>query len=185
KLGTRAAVLGDALRLPFADGAFDCASSVNVSHHVPDWRRHVIEACRAVRDCFVLQVNTRENLDAHWIFEYFPEAKGLTLALHPPADEVDQAMRSAGFRDVRAEGFMFEDRADATFEALKHWPEVYLDPAYRRNTTFFHRLPAEVERRGIDRLEADHASGRLREVIERYGPRLREGGDSTLFVGER
>ncbi|MDP3766488.1 MAG: class I SAM-dependent methyltransferase, partial [Dehalococcoidia bacterium] len=67
KLGTRAAVLGDALRLPFADGAFDCASSVNVSHHVPDWRRHVIEACRAVRDCFVLQVNTRENLDAHWI----------------------------------------------------------------------------------------------------------------------
>lgn len=183
KLGAAAVVQGDALRLPFRDASFDCATSINVSHHL-DWRAHVAEAKRVVgAGAFAMQVNTRENLAAHWIFEYFPEAKGPTLALHPPADDGAGAMRTAGFRDVAWEGFVFEDRADATFEALKHWPETYLDDGYRRNTTFFTRMPADLERAGVERLRADHASGGLTEVIARYEPLVREAGDSTVFVG--
>jgi SAM-dependent methyltransferase len=184
KVGTGAVVQADALRLPFRDAAFECATSVNVSHHLPDWRAHIAEARRVVGEgVFAMQVNTRENLAAHWIFEYFPDAKEPTLALHPPADDVAGAMRSAGFRDVTWQGFVFEDRADATFEALKHWRETYLDDAYRRNTTFFTRMPAELERAGVERLRDDHASGALTEVIARYKPLAREVGDSTVFVG--
>ncbi len=184
KLGSGAAVLGDALRLPFREAAFDCAVSVNVSHHVPDWRAHVGEAKRVVGDgTFAMQVNTRENLAAHWIFEYFPEAREPTLALHPPAAEVVEAMRSAGFRQVEQRGFVFEDRADATFEALKHWPETYLDESYRRNTTFFARMAPQAERAGVALLRADHESGALGGVIARYEPLVREAGDSTVFAG--
>jgi hypothetical protein len=157
--------------------------SVNVSHHL-DWRTHVAEAKRVVGDAtFAMQVNTRENIAAHWIFEYFPAAKEPTLALHPPAEEVAGAMRSAGFREVSWEGFVFKDQADATFEALKHWPEAYLDDGYRRNTTFFTRMPADLEREGVERLRADHASGALHELIARYEPLARDAGDSTVFVG--
>ena len=184
KLGPAGLVLGDALRLPFRQGAFDCAVSVNVSHHVPDWRRHIAEAKQAVGDgVFALQVNTRENLEAHWLFDYFSDAKEPTLAFHPQAEEVAAVMRSAGFREVRRQGYRFEDRADGTFEALKHWPEAYLEPAYRRNTTFFRRLQADVEREGIDRLRADQASGGLQEVMARYEPMLHAVGDSTVFMG--
>jgi SAM-dependent methyltransferase len=185
KLGTGAAVLGDALRLPVRDAAFDCAASVNVSHHVSDWRRHLDEARRVLRRAFAVQVNTRENLAAHWIFEYFPEAREHTLALHPRADEVLAALRAAGFARVRGEGFAFEDADDGTFEALKHWPETYLDETYRRNTTFFRRMPPGVERRGVERLRADHESGALRDVIERYAPAVARAGDSTVFAGWR
>jgi SAM-dependent methyltransferase len=183
KLGTGAVARGDALRLPFRDASFVCAVSVNVSHHL-DWWAHVAEAKRVVGDgTFAMQVNTRENLAAHWIFEYFPAAKEPTLALHPPAEEVAGAMSAAGFRDVGWEGLVFEDRADATFEALKHWPETYLDDGYRRNTTFFTRMPAGLERTGVARLRKDHASGALAEVIARYEPAARAAGDSTVFVG--
>jgi ubiquinone/menaquinone biosynthesis C-methylase UbiE len=183
KLGTDAIVQGDALRLPFRDASFDCAVSVNVSHHL-DWWAHIAEAKRVVGNgTFAMQVNTRENLAAHWIFEYFPAAKEPTLALHPPAEEVAGAMRSAGFRDAGWEGLVFGDQADATFEALKHWPGTYLDDGYRRNTTFFTRMPAGLERTGVARLRKDHASGALAGVIARYEPLAREAGDSTVFVG--
>ena len=184
KLAAGVAVMGDALRLPFRDGAFDCALSVNVSHHVASWQRHIAEARRVVGDgTFALQLNTRENLEAHWLFHYFPEATAPTLAYHPAAEEVVTAIRAAGFLRVDSQGYIFEDQADGTFEALKHAPETYLDPLYRRNTTFFRRLASEVERRGLERLRADHASGRLADVIARYEPRLQAVGDSTVFVG--
>jgi SAM-dependent methyltransferase len=183
KLGTGAVVQGDALRLPFRDASFGCATSVNVSHHL-DWRAHAVEAQRVVgTGAFAMQVNTRENIAAHWIFDYFPAAKEPALALHPPADEVAAAMRSAGFGEVTCQGFVFEDPADATFEALKHWPETYLDDGYRRNTTFFTRMPARIEREGVERMRADHASGALVDVVSRFDPLVGEAGDSTVFVG--
>lgn len=182
KIGNDAAVQGDALNLPFKDGSFDNAVSVNVSHHVPDWRHHVAEARRVVRRCFAIQVNTRENLEAHWIFEYFPKAKEPTLQFHPPGHAVIGALEAAGFRYVTQHGVIFSDRSDATFEALKHWPETYLDEQYRRNTTFFTRLPPEVERRGVERLREEQESGALRNVVAGYEPLVRRVGDSTVFA---
>ncbi|MCH7811857.1 MAG: hypothetical protein IH958_04430 [Chloroflexi bacterium] len=88
-----------------------------------------------------------------------------------------------------AEGILslgtFEDANDGTFEALKHWPERYLDPEYRRNTSFFRRLAPEVEHNGIARLRADHDSGALSGVIAGYAAELGEVGDSTVFAGWR
>lgn len=186
KIDRSAMVLGDALGLPFRAGAFDCAVSVNVSHHLPNWRRHIGEAQRVITaGVFGLQINTRENLEAHWIFHYFPQAKELTLAYHPRAEEVEQAMRAAGFSRVERHGYVFEDANDGTFEALKHWPERYLDPEYRRNTSFFRRLAPEVERDGIARLRADQDSGALRGVIAAHAADLGEVGDSTVFAGWR
>ena len=186
KLDRSAMILGDALDLPFRADAFDCAVSVNVSHHLPDWRRHIREAQRVIgAGTFALQINTRENLEAHWIFHYFPQAKELTLAYHPGAEEVDEAIRAAGFSRVERHGYVFEDANDGTFEALKHWPERYLDPEYRRNTSFFRRLAPEVEHNGIARLRADHDSGALSGVIAGYAAELGEVGDSTVFAGWR
>ena len=186
KLSTARLVLGDALHLPFGDSAFDCAVSVNVSHHLPDWRRHIREAQRIIgAGVFAIQINTRENLEAHWIFHYFPQAKELTLAYHPGAEEVEQAVRAADFSRVERHGYVFEDANDGTFEALKHWPERYLDPEYRRNTSFFRRLAPEVERDGIARLHADYDSGALSSVIAAYAAELGDAGDSTVFAGWR
>ena len=42
-------VLGDAERLPYADGAFDAVVNFGIIHHLPDWRRGVAELARVLR----------------------------------------------------------------------------------------------------------------------------------------
>jgi ubiquinone/menaquinone biosynthesis C-methylase UbiE len=59
-------VVADGLQLPFRDAAFDCAISVDVPGHMPDWRRALKEARRVLRDGpLVLKVSTRETVTAN------------------------------------------------------------------------------------------------------------------------
>jgi ubiquinone/menaquinone biosynthesis C-methylase UbiE len=67
KLGPQAVVLGDARRLPLAQGSFDCAISVNVLHHLPDWPTMLTEARRVVREGpFALLAGFREVRVLHY-----------------------------------------------------------------------------------------------------------------------
>ncbi|MEA4856782.1 class I SAM-dependent methyltransferase [Solidesulfovibrio sp.] len=42
-------LLGDAERLPYADGAFDAVVNFGIVHHLPDWRKGVAELARVLR----------------------------------------------------------------------------------------------------------------------------------------
>jgi ubiquinone/menaquinone biosynthesis C-methylase UbiE len=42
-------LLGDAERLPYADGTFDAVVNFGIIHHLPDWRRGVSEVARVLR----------------------------------------------------------------------------------------------------------------------------------------
>jgi len=42
-------VLGDAEKLPYADGAFDAVVNFGIIHHLPDWRRGLAEVARVLR----------------------------------------------------------------------------------------------------------------------------------------
>jgi SAM-dependent methyltransferase len=151
KVGHDAVVLGDARSLPFVEASFDCAISVNVLHHLPDWPAMMAEARRVVREGpFVLQVYTRENVRANWIIaHYFPKAFERILPEHPTEQELMATFVQAGFRQVRVEHYDHRDELDLSLQALSHRPGALLDETHRLNTSFFRRLPDGEHESGI------------------------------------
>jgi ubiquinone/menaquinone biosynthesis C-methylase UbiE len=177
------AIVCDAQRLPFADGTFDCAISVNVLRHIPSRADALAEARRVLRGGpLVVKVSTAETLRGEWLHEYIPR-----IMEHQPAyqaeDEIAGEMRAAGFVRVEVRRFVYEDAIDGSFQALKHEPASFLDDRMVMNTAVFQRIPRDEVAAGIAAMRADIASGRIDEVVARYEPLRREFGDGSVFVG--
>jgi ubiquinone/menaquinone biosynthesis C-methylase UbiE len=177
--------VADGQHLPFRDACFDCAISVNVLGHMPDWRSALREARRVLRDGpLVLKVSTRETVTANWIMNYFPALlDAAPLHHYQPSNETVQALRDAGFANVEKRVFHYADTVDGSFQALKHRPELFLeDDAPILNTAVLKRVP-EIERHhAIETIRRDYASGRLREIMAEYEPLVRQYGDGFVFV---
>jgi ubiquinone/menaquinone biosynthesis C-methylase UbiE len=152
---------GDAADLPFPDAGADAVILVSMLHHVPDWRAALREAARVLRPGGRLAVVafTRENVDrVGWVADYFPSTRAWMLEQHPRGEELLAVLPQA-----RLVALAFEDVVDGSLAALQHRPHLLLDPAVRRQTSYFERLaearPDELEA-GLARLRADLAAGR-------------------------
>jgi len=55
----------DGVKLPFADGSFDCVLFVDVLHHTEDPTIMLREAARVTKNCIVLKDHTQEGFLAH------------------------------------------------------------------------------------------------------------------------
>jgi SAM-dependent methyltransferase len=184
KLGGVPVAVADASRLPFGGGAFDCAISVNVLGHVEDWRKMLSEARRVIRGGpYVMKASTRETLNANWVVEYLPSIRDRAPVHHyQPEQIITTALREAGFARVEVARVHYNEMVDGSIQALKHFPEVFLDDDRILNTATLKRLPVEEREAGLVALRRDYTSGRLREVIARYEPLVREYGDGSVFT---
>lgn len=173
---------GDALRLPFADRSFDAAVLVSALHQFSDQGAALAEARRVLRaGPFVLVAFTKENLAPTFIFDYFPGSEPPS-GMHLPAEELEALLHRVGFQRVVGEAFVFVDTADANLHALHTDALALAGPAYLRNTSFFHRLPEEVRRAGLDRLARDLRSGRLEERVKESFRLAILHGHATVFA---
>jgi ubiquinone/menaquinone biosynthesis C-methylase UbiE len=177
-------VVADGQRLPFRDGAFDCAICVNVLGHMPDWRTALKEARRVLREGpLVLKVSTRETVTANWIMSYLPGLLDYAPLHHyQPAAETVRALRDAGFSRVEEKVIHYTDMVDGSFQALKHQPELLLDGERILNTAVLMRVPEKERREAIETIRRDYKSGKLREVMARFEPLVAEYGDGFVFV---
>jgi ubiquinone/menaquinone biosynthesis C-methylase UbiE len=184
KLGGSPVVVADAPHLPFRHASFDCAISVNVLGHVEDWRSMLGEARRVIRDGpYVMKASTRETLDANWVVEYLPGIRNhAPLHHYQPERVIIEALRKAGFSNVELSRVHYDEMVDGSIQALKHYPEVFLDDERIFNTATLKRLSDRERETGLAALRRDYASGRLREVIDRYEPLVREYGDGSVFA---
>ena len=175
-------VRADASALPFADTSFDSVINVSALHLVPRWRVALAEARRVLRPGgrLGLMVYTRENLDVHWIFEYFPSAREWVYPEHQTLAELLAELPGA-----RIEPFEFGDLIDASMSALCRHPRLLLDPAWLQQTSFFERLriadPAGLAE-GLLRLKRELDGGR-RPDLEVEELRHRHG-DGTVLAWE-
>lgn len=177
--------VADGQRLPFRDGSFDCALSVNVLSHMPDWRAGLTEARRVIRDGpFVLKFSTAETQKSNWVLEYLPQIAVLTPASsnYRPEEQTLEALRAAGFTSVETERIYYRDTVDGSFQALKWFPERLLENERALNTAVFMRVPAEEARAALGQIRADYESGRLAEVMAKYEESHKQYGDGTVFV---
>ncbi len=76
----------------------------------------------------------------------------------------------------------YTDLVDGSFQALKHQPELLLDDEHILNTAVLMRVPEQVRHEAIETIRRDYASGRLREVMARFQPLVREYGDGFVFA---
>ena len=184
KLGDAPVAVADAPQLSFRDGAFDCAISVNVLGHVADWKTMLREARRIIRrGPYVMKASTRETLTANWVVEYLPGIRDhAPLHHYQPENVIVEALREAGFSKVELTRVHYTEMVDGSIQALKHYPEVLLDDDRILNTATLKRIPAAERAAGLNAIRRDHASGRLRKVMARYEPLIREYGDGSVFA---
>lgn len=180
KLGAGRVVVADAQHLPFGDSSFDCAISVKVLNHIPDWRAAFREARRVLRGGpYVLLHATRETIEANWVLEYLPSLLAPEETRYQTREEILEALREAGFGRVQVRAMFYDDLEDGSAQALKHDAEAFL--ANVRNTSLFYRLSRRQAADLLATIRRDHQSGRLREVIARYEPLVQQYGDGSVF----
>lgn len=152
-------VRGDALALPFIDSTFDVTILIAMLHHTGNSARALAEARRVLRPGGRLAalVFTREDIEENWLVEYFPASRAWMKSSHQPLAEHLGTLPGAMRLEVD-----FCDVCDASIAALSNYPDLILDPMWRRQTSFFERMKhdhIEELRDGLDRLASDLAAG--------------------------
>jgi hypothetical protein len=102
-------------------------------------------------------IYAREDIEAQWYHEYFPSTRAWMDASHPSVAELVAHLPGARRLPVT-----FTDLEDGSLAALSAFPEKVLDPAWRRQTSYFERLGrdhAEELRAGLERLERELGAG--------------------------
>lgn len=170
----------DAAALPVATGSVDAVVLISMLHHVPDWGSALAEARRVVRPGGVVaaMVYAREHLYVHGLEDYFPTTQAHFAAGHQRADELHAALAGAEVTVVH-----YTDHVDGSLAALARTPELVLDPAVRRQTSFFEwaaREQPDETARGLAELEADLVAGG--QPQERHAARRAEIGDAFVVA---
>lgn len=175
-------LLGDATRLPFPGDCFSATLCTLAIHHFDSLRPAFGEVARTLREGrpFVLFTSTPAQMADCWLAHYFPDALARSAEQMPPLEEVESALRDAGFTRIETEPYAVrEDLEDMFFYSGKHRPEVYLDPNFRAGISTFRALTETSElETGLRRLKEDIESDAIARVVKKYD---RDRGD-YLFV---
>jgi SAM-dependent methyltransferase len=146
--------------LPLEDASFDAVTMISMLHHLDDPSAALGEARRLLRDGgrLAIAVFTREDISDLWLIDYFPVSAAWMDETHPLLGDLLERLPGATRTAIE-----FTDLEDASIAALATYPELLLDPAWRRQTSYFERLardhPDELAE-GLERLRIDIEAGR-------------------------
>jgi hypothetical protein len=155
--GPSRAVRAVAGALPLADDAVDAAMATITIHQWPDHEAGLAEMRRVTVGPVVVLTFDPDALGALWLAEYSPELYAAEARRYPSIDSVAAAVGSGATVAPVAVPF---DCVDGFTEAFYGRPEAFLDPAVRRSQSAWSFVGPESERRAVDSLAADLASGR-------------------------
>jgi SAM-dependent methyltransferase len=150
---------GAAEHLPFDDQSFDAAMAVCTVHHWADPVAGLREMRRVARRVVVFLFDTNDA-DRFWLTrDYLPEFRSLRACR-----VLTSVNALAGALGARIEPvFIPWDCADGFYEAYWRRPEAYLDEEVRRGISVWDAVGPDVERRAVNSLRNDLASGRWAE----------------------
>jgi SAM-dependent methyltransferase len=156
--GASRCVAAVAENLPFDDRSFDAAMAFSTVHHWRDPVAGLREMQRVARRVVVFTCDTSEESWRHrfWLTrDYLPELTASPVGL---ATELASAI-GARMEPVPVPW----DCVDGFFEAYWRRPEAYLDESVRRGISLWTAVGPAAERRAVQELQDDLASGRWAE----------------------
>ncbi|MEM8862209.1 MAG: class I SAM-dependent methyltransferase [Chloroflexota bacterium] len=139
--------------LPFEDGMFSHAMTINSMHHWPDRAKGYSEIKRVATEKFVAITWDPES-EPFWLTrDYFPEILEMDRAIFPTMEELKN-----NFDDVVVRPLLIPaDCQDGLFAAFWKRPEAYLREDVRQATSPFSKITNVVD--GLSKLTADLESG--------------------------
>jgi SAM-dependent methyltransferase len=157
--GAAPAARATAAALPVRAGWADVVMAILTVHHWDDWARGLDELCRVAPRRIVLAIDFARHGDFWLLREYLPEVRDHTLRCAPAADVIADAIGATTCIELPA----YRDLRDGVLGA--HWsrPEAYLDPTVRANNSGIALADQANVARGMERLQADLASGAWHE----------------------
>jgi SAM-dependent methyltransferase len=150
---------GSAESLPFDDQSFDAAMAFSTIHHWQDPIAGLREMRRVARRVVVFAFDTSDPGNFWMTRDYLPEFADLKVSkvlasLTETADAIGARMEPVPIPWDCTDGF---------FEAYWRRPEAYLDENVRRGVSVWSIVGPDVERRVVNNLRDDLASGRWAE----------------------
>ncbi len=180
--------VGDVSRLPFQDGAFHGATCTLALRYFDDLEASVLEVGRVLtRGPLVIFTATPAQIRRYWLRAYFPDMVARVAAQAHPMQQIIDALRAAGFINVRTEPYVVPPNVEDLFlYSGKHRPELYLNPAVRAGMWSFSTMASlDEEASGCAALRRDVASGRVRTVMHDASfPETREPAAADIPVGD-
>ena len=149
---SRLLVQARAERLPFRDGAFDCALAVLTIHHWSPVQEGLAELGRVARRSVILTWD-QEVWDRFWLFDYCP---GLRRRDRRRAVAISTIAETLGPCEVIPVPIP-HDCLDGFQGAFWRRPAAYLDAEVRKRISGFALAPRQSYERGLAHLAADIA----------------------------
>ncbi|GEA86768.1 class I SAM-dependent methyltransferase [Cellulomonas cellasea] len=157
--GAAPALDATAEHLPFDDDTFDAAMATVTVHQWGDVDRGLRELRRVSRGPVVVLTFDAPVLQRLWLADYLPEAVAAEEERFPTIDRLTRVL-AEGSTDVRVDVVPVPlDCVDGFGEAFYGRPEAFLRPEVRAATSALLLADPSAMRSGLDRLEADLASG--------------------------
>lgn len=150
------AIDATAEELPFPNASFDAAMATVTIHQWRDVDRGLRELRRVSRGPVVILTFDGDALNRLWLAEYAPEVIAADRRRYP---SIEHIRRVLGGTSTVVEVPIPIDCTDGFTEAFYARPERFLDPAVRRSQSAWGFVDDAVERRAVERLAADLASG--------------------------
>jgi len=141
-------------RLPFPDGAFDCALAVLTIHHWSPLREGLAELRRVAGKTVILTWD-QEIWQRFWLFDYCPDLRRQDSLRAVPIATITEAL---GLCNVIAVPIP-HDCLDGFQGAFWRRPAAYLDPEIRARMSGFAQTPHANYEAGLARLAADLSDG--------------------------
>lgn len=158
--GAAPALRASAESIPLADDAADAAMALLTLHHWTDLEAGIAELKRISRRRVVILTCDQSITRRFWLLaEYLPEAAAFDDARIVALERVVGLLGGARIVPVPVP----HDCVDGFCAAYWRRPEAYFDPVVRAGISVLAQVGDDALRPGLDRLEADLASGRWHE----------------------
>jgi hypothetical protein len=151
------AIAGFAEALPLDDASVDAAMAINTVHQWADPRTGLRELRRVARGPVVVMATDGPALGCWWLNDYAPEVIVAEQMRCLPVADIAAGL--GGDSEIMTVPIPI-DCTDGFTEAFYGRPERLLDAAARRAQSSWSFAGPDAEKRFVDRLSADLASGR-------------------------
>jgi SAM-dependent methyltransferase len=146
--------------LPFTDDAVDAAMATVTIHQWPDPVAGIAEMRRVTTGPVVILTFDPGALDRLWLVDYAPDLIEIESRRYPTIAALVESLGGGTIVHPVAVPF---DCPDGFTEAFYGRPEAFLNPEVRRSQSAWTLIDRAAERRAVESLAADLASGRWDE----------------------